>query len=129
MSYHREERETKSIVKDILGNYRKRRVMLIHSGDEPTAIRRDPHWSGGTKDEWTFWAIRGNRVVQIGIDEAGTETVRTREDGSPIVGLAGALTEVVLRDGVVARNAGYFCGKPATMYLHGKSCDLAKLDR
>jgi hypothetical protein len=129
MSRNVERRATKSIAKGILGNYRKHNVMLVSSGEEPTTIDRDPHWSGGSKDEWTFWAIRGNNVVPIGSDEAGVETVRTREDGSPLVGLAGAFTRITLHDGIVARNCGYFCGKPATMYLHGKQKDLDRLNR
>jgi hypothetical protein len=128
MSKHTYDVATKSLSKAIKGNYRKRKAMVVDHGEQPVTINQDPHWSGGSKEEYTFFALRGLDYVQIDRDQAGSTAPATREDGTPIVGLAGAFEDTTLHDHVICVITGHFCGKPALMKIHGTSRALTGIN-
>lgn len=114
---------TKDLHKTLKGKYRKRYVTLCIREEGPVKVEYDPHWSGGTREYQKFYAMIGkypNHWVEISREQAGVTTVRKREDGTEIIGLAGPLTTTTLNEGVICVTTGYFCGKTATMRI---DCD------
>ncbi len=130
MSYNTAEHATKNLNQSVRGafkDYRKRKVTVWSGGDDPVTISQDPTWSGGTRQYYTFFRRNGERYVMISRDEAGTTATRQREDGTPIMSLAGPFEETVLHSDVICVITGYFCGKTATMTIRGESSALASI--
>lgn len=118
MSAIRIEVATKDLNSTLKGSYRKRKAMIWNYGDGSVTVSHDPHWSGGSKEEHAFFRLTKEGWVRITRDAAGVTSTRKREDGTPIVGLAGPYTNTTLHNDVVCVETGYFCGKPAIMRIY-----------
>jgi len=132
MSYDQKYIATKDLNEDIRGtfkDYRKRKVSIVDRGEGQVTINQNPEWSGGTREYETFFSYDGERYRKIPRDEAGQTRTRTREDGTPIVGLAGPFEETLMHEEVVCVTTGYFCGKTATMQITGASLALTGISK
>ena len=96
--------EVKHIINATFPDYRKKKVLVWPA---TSVTLHDLNWSGGTKSEYRACSVDGKS------NGKHVDTGRPAPWNNPYEGL----TIPLPIDCVVAK-AGYFCGKPSTMYLY-----------
>jgi len=122
-------RKSTEISRDIIGNYRKRQVTIWTAENGQARIRTNPEASGGTRDHYTWMWYNGVRWVTIGLDKAGQATTACRQDGVEMIHFGTPLLDVILDDDCICVVTGTFCGRTATMRIHGSAWATDRLTR
>ena len=120
---------TRGIPKALRRNYRKRTVNLFYPENGRASVRIDPLWQGGSKEEYTFFRHNGAQWARVSRDQAADIAPVLREDGRPVMAYGMAYETATLRPGCVCVVGGVFCGKPATISIHGAREDIARIMR